>query len=543
MISENKIKKSVSPLISKIWYGNPQNNLIEGTLTGTETNISIENEKELTDKTIETIKQYLWDINLNNKYITTNKLCCINMKNKFSINEFVHTISTYLSYISIIRVFKSPTSNIYFIYLEFKNVEFCNIFYNTYNYAKITPVENEFMVFSEIENLKLEEIYSSNSNKDTMINTSEKKQNQTTNTNNTNNDNFSSCSYEDSKVCTICIENLEKIQSTTQINAITGIIYVLCGHAFHIECFIKLGDDKCPLCRYYLSPPNVSTCQTCTNENDLWMCLVCGHIACGDEGDGSNHRVDHYKSTGHIYAQGMGAKHKIIFDFLKNSPVHIWIHNSILSSMKEEIIDTNEQNDDNNNVNKVNELFKNPKEKVEYIMSEYNSIISSQLENQRFFYMDKIREIETKYILEQKDIELNITKAKEELKEVDIKFEESEKNKNEMLELAKEKNKKIEALTSELKQSEDHYNQLLEEKKNFEQMNKLESDDIDKLIKEEDVEIQELSQQLKDLKIHLKTMNSLEKRGDKEDFKNASLGVLLDVEDPQKKKYHYKHKK
>ena len=45
------------------------------------------------------------------------------------------------------------------------------------------------MVFSEIENLKLEEIYSSNSNKDTMINTSEKKQNQTTNTNNTNTDN------------------------------------------------------------------------------------------------------------------------------------------------------------------------------------------------------------------------------------------------------------------------------------------------------------------------------------------------------------------
>ena len=534
MLSETNIEKTQSPFISKIWYGNPQNNLIEGTLTGIETKITIGNQKDLKDQDIETIKQFIWDFNLNNKYITTNKLCCINMKNKFSVNEFVQTISTYLSYITTIRVYKSPFRNIYYIYIEFKNVEFCNIFYNTYNYAKINPVESEYMIFAEIQTLKLEEIYSSSNNN--IINTSNTPCTQVTN------DNISSTSYEDSKVCTICIETLEKIQPTsvTSINTVNGIIYVLCGHAFHIDCFIKLDDDKCPLCRYYLSPPNVSTCERCTNEKDLWMCLVCGKISCGDEGE--EHRVDHYKTTGHIYAQGIGEKHNIIFDFLKNSPVHIWIHNSILSSMKEDIIDTNEKTTQEEK--KVNEIFKNPKEKVEYIMSEYNSIISSQLENQRFFYMDKIRKIENKYLLEQKDIELGITKAKEELKELEGKFQESEKKKKEMLGVAKEKNKKIEALTEEFKKTEDEYNQLIKEKEDFEQMNKLQSEDIDKLIKNEEEEIEDLNQQLKDLRIHIKTINSIEKRGDIDGIKNASLGVLLDVEDPQKKKHHHnKHKK
>ena len=70
MLSETNIEKTQSPFISKIWYGNPQNNLIEGTLTGIETKITIGNQKDLKDQDIETIKQFIWDFNLNNKYIT-----------------------------------------------------------------------------------------------------------------------------------------------------------------------------------------------------------------------------------------------------------------------------------------------------------------------------------------------------------------------------------------------------------------------------------------------------------------------------------------
>ena len=70
MISETNIEKTQSPFISKIWYGNTQNNLIEGTLTGIETKITIGNQKDLKDQDIETIKQFIWDFNLNNKYIT-----------------------------------------------------------------------------------------------------------------------------------------------------------------------------------------------------------------------------------------------------------------------------------------------------------------------------------------------------------------------------------------------------------------------------------------------------------------------------------------
>ena len=92
-----------------------------------------------------------------------------------------------------------------------------------------------------------------------------------------------------------------------------------------MECFVGLGDNKCPICRYYLSPYNIVACEYCFQEKDLWICLVCGKIFCGEEGKYQNHRLQHYKELFHLYIQGIGKNNNIIYDFSKNSPVHIWI--------------------------------------------------------------------------------------------------------------------------------------------------------------------------------------------------------------------------
>lgn len=106
---------------------------------------------------LEMIKQYIWDINEKNDLIQTEDLCCLNTPNKISIHEYLSTISIYLSYIKSIKILKSPTPNIYYIYMQMKNKEYANIFYNTFNYTKINPIEIDYFVFAEVKRITFQE--------------------------------------------------------------------------------------------------------------------------------------------------------------------------------------------------------------------------------------------------------------------------------------------------------------------------------------------------------------------------------------------------
>jgi len=96
---------------------------------------------------------------MKNDLINTAELLCLNVPNKISINEFLNTISIYLSYINIVRVFKSPIPNVYFVYMQLKNIEYANILYNTFNYSKVNPIEKEYFIFVEVRELKFEEFF------------------------------------------------------------------------------------------------------------------------------------------------------------------------------------------------------------------------------------------------------------------------------------------------------------------------------------------------------------------------------------------------
>ena len=109
---KDKIKKITKNSIKKFYSGNPENEIIEGTIKTLDTRILINDKMDLSYEQLELAKQYIWDFNMDNKYIKSKTLCCTNIKNKFSITEFMQAINTYLSYISIIRVFKSSIPNL-----------------------------------------------------------------------------------------------------------------------------------------------------------------------------------------------------------------------------------------------------------------------------------------------------------------------------------------------------------------------------------------------------------------------------------------------
>ena len=609
---KDKIKKVVKTSIKRFYSGNPENEIIEGTIKTSETRIVINDKIDLSYEQLELAKQYIWDFNLDNKYIKTKTLCCTNIKNKFSITEFMQAINTYLSYISIIRVFKSSIPNIYYIYLEFKNIEYCNIFYNTYQYSNINTIEDDYLIFDEVIDIEYEggagntNNTNNNSENEEKIPKNNKMQRKFSYEYDINNH-----ATDDIRICTICLEDITKKNNKKLKN--DGLIYVLCGHVFHIECFSGLDDNKCPICRYCLSPYNFVTCEYCFQENDLWLCLVCGKIFCGEEGKSQNHRLQHYKESFHLYTQALGKNNSIIYDFSKNSPVHIWIQNTILNELKSEeekveenninnikeddkkiennannkpnlnlektssnesennvnVISTktkkshkknkNNSNNNNNDKNKlknnkskennekednINNIFKSSKEKTEYIISEYNSIISSQLENQRYYFLNEFKRRENKYLLEKQNLEEEILKAEKELKLLEKEEEKTEELKKDIFEEVKKRNNKKLELEKELGKTEDEFKVLQKEKNIIESnfINKNES--IDNQIEKVDEEIKELNQQLKELNIHINTLNRVQK-SDPDGIKNASLGMIIDFSKKdnnpgnKKKKHHH----
>lgn len=108
-------------------------------------------QKNYNDCELEALKQYIWDINGTNELVQSDELCCINTPNKISIHEYLSTISIYLSYIKTIKTLKSPMPNIYYIYMQMKNREYANIFFNTFSYSKINPIERDYFIFTEIK--------------------------------------------------------------------------------------------------------------------------------------------------------------------------------------------------------------------------------------------------------------------------------------------------------------------------------------------------------------------------------------------------------
>lgn len=564
MLEENKISTKNKIITSKIWYGNPQIELTEGNLTyeniiyTINSRNSINNSHnnphlitiseftnstdDLNDNELEFIKQFIWEQNIQNNLINSSNLACINIPNKISINEFLASISIYLSYIHSIRVLKSPIPNIYFINLEMKNKEFSNIFFNTFNYSKINPIEKEYFIFAEVKEIMLERLERGEDNSDNHYTKINSPRNQSYASHISHVKNSSKCSSSISPqnsnsmikeisvslsehtaqheeieniVCPICLDPIDEksqlqnniiqkneLNHFTYFTSTTGIIHVLCGHIFHIECCLKLDDGKCPLCRYNLSPVNVSTCSLCTCENDLWMCLTCGNINCGEEGGSNNHRREHYQNSGHIYAKAIGHTQNVTFDFTKNSLLNLWFQNNVINNYNiSESVTDNDMS-----VTTSNSSSKDPKEKVEFIMSEYNSIISSQLESQRFYYLKLLRQIEESCRKEESLIDEEMLLIGRELQEINGELDDCQKCKMSVLEELKAKDLNIKNLNENLINTEKEYKLLANEKENLEKYEECLMKEINlKCIQTED-DIENLQSQINEMKIHLKTL-------------------------------------
>jgi BRCA1-associated protein len=162
----------------------------------------------------------------------------------------------------------------------------------------------------------------------------------------------------------------------------SGVITTMCNHTFHCDCLAKWSDGTCPVCRYSQGQQE-SVCTTCGSKENLWVCLICGHVGCGRYSGG--HANAHYKATNHTYALELESQR--VWDYTGDGYVHRLIANKQDGKLIE--LDKSGLNKDQQEM-----LEAQYQSKLDYLFKEYNTLLAEQLEKQRVHFETKIMTIE-----------------------------------------------------------------------------------------------------------------------------------------------------
>jgi hypothetical protein len=245
-------------------------------------------------------------------------------------------------------------------------------------------------------------------------------------------------SSSSSSMATIATTNLTAISKTMPL------LTTVCNHTFHLDCLSQCT-GPCPVCRYDHSGLNEmkSQCHTCDTTENNYICLICGIISCRNaigvnsmasasatsassqynDNYATTHAGQHYKETLHAYALDTETQH--VYDFCGQG----WVHRLVQSKEDGKIVEVNDPNNNqfNNSSNNAGGAYYNNNygnnnisngynngggersltpglsdvqeeeivhRKLEGAAEQYNTLLKNQLEQQRTFYEERIREIE-----------------------------------------------------------------------------------------------------------------------------------------------------
>uniref|UniRef100_A0A6Q2WVL1 BRCA1-associated protein n=1 Tax=Esox lucius TaxID=8010 RepID=A0A6Q2WVL1_ESOLU len=278
--------------------------------------------------------------------------------------------------------------------------------------------------------------------------------------------------------CTVCLERMDE--------SVNGVLTTLCNHSFHSLCLQRWEDASCPVCRYCQTPEPVeeNKCFECGVQENLWICLICGHIGCGRYV--SRHAYKHFEETQHTYAMQL-TNHRV-WDYAGDN----YVHRLVASKTDGKMVQYGCEGETCH------------EEKIDALQLEYSYLLTSQLESQRIYWENKIVHLE-------KDTAEEINNMKAKFKET---IERCDNLERRLGELAKDKqstDKKCGQLSTRVMK-------LGQELKEEQEMNRcLRANQVQlqaQLAEEErerkDGVIAELQEQLRDVMFYLETQQQIE---------------------------------
>lgn len=176
-----------------------------------------------------------------------------------------------------------------------------------------------------------------------------------------------------------------------------GLMTIPCSHVFHCTCLQNWKGAGCPVCRFtntseqgsydpanpYTQPfgsPVSNLCSICDCSDDLWICLICGHVGCGRYKGA--HAKDHWKETAHSFALELETQH--VWDYAGD----MWVHRLIRDKGDGKVVELPNRSDHHNRQQPDEDVV--PRAKLESIGLEYTHLITSQLESQRAYYEEML---------------------------------------------------------------------------------------------------------------------------------------------------------
>ncbi|KAL7846719.1 hypothetical protein SRHO_G00216990 [Serrasalmus rhombeus] len=283
--------------------------------------------------------------------------------------------------------------------------------------------------------------------------------------------------------CTVCLERMDE--------SVNGVLTTLCNHSFHSQCLLRWEDASCPVCRYCQTPEPVeeNKCFECGVQENLWICLICGHIGCGRYV--SRHAYKHFEETQHTYAMQL-TNHRV-WDYAGDNYVHRLVASKTDGKMVQYECEGDSCQD----------------EKIDALQLEYSYLLTSQLESQRIYWENKIVHLEKETAEEINNMKAKFKETIEKCDNLELRLNELTKEKQSMEKKCTQLNSKVAKLGQELREEQEMNRCLRANQLQLQTQLQEEERRGREAASQKDVQIAELQEQLRDIMFYLETQQQI----------------------------------
>lgn len=375
-------------------------------------------------------------------------LCMLAVPALMTLHDLLQFIAPVTAHVESIRVIRDSKPNLYMVLLKFRGQAGADEFYQNFNGVRFNSIEPEVCHLAYVSQVE-------------MVKEGE---------------GDGVPGHTELPTCPVCLERMDE--------SVEGILTILCNHTFHDGCLAKWGDSSCPVCRYCQTPELVpdNRCFSCGSQENLWICLICGHIGCGRYVEA--HAYNHYARTDHTFAMQLG--NNSVWDYAGDNYVHRLVQNKTDGKLVE-----------------LENARTDSDEKLDSVQLEYTYLLTSQLEKQRRYFedcMDMLQKDSSRQINELKE---KTQIAVEERKELERKLGQVTKERESTRRKSEQLSQQLNKTKGELQEEKEINKCLRENQVAWQSRLKEVETKLQELQKSKDQEIQDLQEQMRDLMFYL----------------------------------------
>lgn len=375
-----------------------------------------------------------------------------------------------------VRVIRDGMPNQYMVLLTFRTQQAATEFYKTFNGAAYNSIEPDVcchLVFVSKVELTREDIPPPH--------------------------------HTELPTCPVCLERMDE--------SVDGILTILCNHAFHTSCLAKWGDTSCPVCRYVQTPELVADnkCLECHSSDQLWICLICGHVGCGRYVHG--HAYEHYVQTHHCYSMQLGSNR--VWDYVGDNFVHRLLQNKGDGKLVEGSAPGKQDVTD---------------EKLDSVQLEFTYMLTSQLDSQRMYFEDQLVRLDQQTLAERTELKEKLQKLREDNKNLESKVSSLSREKQIADKKLQQMSERLNTTQKELQEEKQLSGALTQNQGSWQNKFTALETQFKQYQSEKDKEINELKEQLRDVMFFLEAQKQISESADREEI---AEGIVTIGEGPQ----------